>query len=129
MGEPQKTSTWVNNPKIFLNVRERCVGNLEIKLARSEKGWAKQIGKNPVGCMLGLYVLPLVRDDRGRIEITKEMVLHETTFKSGCESILVIEGGLEVGTYVLLCCNYEPGKEGGFVVYAYGEGGVCELMD
>jgi len=121
--EPPKTSTWPNNPKIFLSFKNEEGGptpgrpaNTVLKMARCERQWRNEIAKDPVGCMLGFYVLKLTYDQHKKIIISRNEVVAETTFCPTHE--VTMEMGFEAGDYVIVLCTYEPHKVGEFMFYA-----------
>ncbi len=52
----QEKITWGNNPKFLLKIDALSKAGVKITLNRPDKVWKKRIAKDPIGCMLGLYI-------------------------------------------------------------------------
>jgi len=51
--------TWMYNPKYLLKFKDMLPIKAKVTLSRSERHWRKQIARDVVACMVGIYVLDL----------------------------------------------------------------------
>ncbi|CEM37447.1 unnamed protein product [Vitrella brassicaformis CCMP3155] len=104
-----KLQTWQKNPKYTLHVTASITAH--VTLARLDKAWRKTVAQDPVGAMMGFYIL---RGDH--IEMTN--VISETPYLPGNEVAmeLQLEPTDDDEPYIIMPTTYEPNKVGEFIV-------------
>jgi hypothetical protein len=85
---------------------------VKITLSRPEKAWKKQVGMNLVGCMIGFYVYPALK------EPSKESIINSEATKfvpwNEISESIVLDSHPD--GYMIMCSTYEPQKQGPFVL-------------
>eukprot|EP01016_Furgasonia_blochmanni_P040857 TRINITY_DN5246_c0_g1_i5.p1 TRINITY_DN5246_c0_g1~~TRINITY_DN5246_c0_g1_i5.p1 ORF type:complete len:345 (+),score=100.44 TRINITY_DN5246_c0_g1_i5:69-1037(+) len=107
--------TWTQNPKFHLQFKEEGRAHLRIHLAIAEKNWKAKVAtktKNPIGGMIGIYVL---EKREGKIHISSKRT--EETFVPLME--LIEEhtfNDVSKNGYIIMPSTYERKIQGVFII-------------
>lgn len=104
----QEKLTWANNPKFLLKIDSLSKANVKITLNRPEKVWKKRIAKDPIGCMIGLYLY-----EYGQT-LSLGTLLNSPNFVPMNQINEEVELAPGKSGYVIMPTTYEPNKLGPF---------------
>lgn len=108
--------TWKNNPQFLVRIPGPVMTKpkLRFRLVRQEAEWRKQVAKDPIGCLLGLYVF---KGSQRVVDRARAHMILESTFLPGNYSEATLDSLRAAETsLVVVCTTFNPNKIGQFTL-------------